>query len=68
MKTQSVITLAALLVAGAAGAQQARNPSDGAAAPAWDVLLRGRTHTPTRTSGAITAEDLKTRLYIFADD
>ena len=69
MKTPTAITLAALLISGSAAAQQARNPSAGTAAPpAWDVLLRARTHTPTRTSGAITAEDLRTRLYIFADD
>ena len=30
--------------------------------------MRGRTHTPTPTTAAITAADLKTRLYIFADD
>jgi len=68
MKTSSVITLAALLISGSAAAQQARTTAEGAAAPAWDVLLRARSHAPTRTSGAITAEDLKTRLYIFADD
>jgi hypothetical protein len=69
MKTSSVITLAALLISSSAAAQQARTSSDGtAAAPAWDVLLRARNHAPTRTSGAISAEDLKTRLYIFADD
>ena len=68
MKTSSIIAVGALLLGGSAAAQQAR-PSEGTvAAPAWDVLLRGRTHAATRTSGAITAEDLKTRLYIFADD
>ncbi|HMI55643.1 MAG TPA: M28 family peptidase [Gemmatimonadaceae bacterium] len=30
--------------------------------------MRPRTHVPTPTTGAITAADLKTRLYIFADD
>jgi hypothetical protein len=30
--------------------------------------MRGRTHIPTPTTTAITAADLKTRLYIFADD
>jgi Peptidase family M28 len=30
--------------------------------------MRARTHTPTPTTAAITAADLKTRLYIFADD
>lgn len=37
-------------------------------APDWQVLLRDRTHAPHATSTAISAEDLKTRLYIFADD
>src|SRR5207253_8208360 len=64
-----VVTLAALLVCGSAAAQQARNSTEGnAAAPAWDVLLRSRTHAPAPTTGAITAGDLQTRLYIFADD
>jgi hypothetical protein len=60
---------AASLIAGSAGAQQAATaPSEAGAPPTWDVLLRGRTHTPTPTTAAITAADLKTRLYIFADD
>ncbi len=60
----------ASLIAGSAAAQQAATaPSDvGAAAPSWDILMRGRTHVPTPTTGAITAADLRTRLYIFADD
>jgi hypothetical protein len=60
----------ASLIAGSAAAQQAATaPSDaGAAAPSWDVLMRGRTHVPTPTTTAITAADLRTRLYIFADD
>lgn len=71
MNTRSVkLTglLAVALISGSAAAQQAMTPAEGSAAPAWDVLLRGRTHTPTRTTGAITAADLQTRLYIFADD
>ena len=71
MKTSSVklTVLIAALFSGTATAQQALTPSEGSlAAPSWDVLLRGRTHTPTRTTGAITAGDLQTRLYIFADD
>src|SRR5438105_4705049 len=60
---------AAVIVAGTAGAQQAQtSPSEGGAAPNWDVLMRGRTHVPTPTTPAITAGDLQTRLYIFADD
>jgi hypothetical protein len=60
--------LAAMLV-GTAGAQQAKPTApDVTAPPAWDVLMRGRTHVPTPTTAAITPADLKTRLYIFADD
>ena len=60
---------AASLIAGSAGAQQAATaPSEAGAPPTWDVLMRGRTHVPTPTTAAITAADLKTRLYIFADD
>jgi hypothetical protein len=59
---------AVMLISGSATSQQAQAPTEGAVAPAWDVLLRERTHTPTRTTGAITASDLQTRLYIFADD
>jgi hypothetical protein len=56
-------------MAGSAGAQQAATVRPEAGAPPnWDVLMRGRTHTPTPTTAAITAADLKTRLYIFADD
>ena len=70
MKSIAPLILSALLCgAGSAAAQQAVAPqTDGAAPPNWDVLLRPRTHAPTRTSTAITAADLATRLYIFADD
>ena len=61
--------VAASLIAGSAAAQQAATaPSDAGALPSWDVLMRGRVHTPTPTTAAITPADLKTRLYIFADD
>jgi hypothetical protein len=57
------------MIAGSAAAQQAATaPSEAGAPPSWDVLMRGRSHTPTPTIAAITAADLKTRLYIFADD
>ncbi|HMG94993.1 MAG TPA: M28 family peptidase, partial [Gemmatimonadaceae bacterium] len=62
--------LAASMIAGSAAAQKAAtapSPETGAP-PSWDVLMRGRTHVPTPTTAAITAADLKTRLYIFADD
>src|SRR5436190_24089931 len=71
MRTQPrfLALLASLIVAGTAAAQKAQSPpAEPGAAPNWDVLIRGRTHTPTPTTAAITAEDLKTRLYIFADD
>jgi hypothetical protein len=56
-------------MAGSAGAQQAATVRPEAGAPPnWDVLMRGRTHTQIPTTAAITAADLKTRLYIFADD
>ena len=56
-------------IAGSAEAQQAATArSEGGAPPSWDVLMRGRTHTPTPTTAAITPADLETRLYIFADD
>jgi len=65
----STALIAALTIAGSAAGQQAAvTPRDAGAPPNWDVLMRARTHTPTPTTGAITAADLKTRLYIFADD
>jgi len=60
--------LATVFFSSSVVAQQALTPSEGHVPPTWDVLLRGRTHTPTRTTSAITASDLQTRLYIFADD
>ena len=61
--------LAAILaIAGSAAAQQAVVPSEAGPPPNWDVLLRPRTHVPTPTTASITASDLATRLYIFADD
>src|SRR6267378_172133 len=64
----STALIAALTIAGSAAGQQAAAPRDAATPPNWDVLMRARTHTPTPTTSAITAGDLKTRLYIFADD
>lgn len=51
--------LAAIVPAAAAHAQ---------ASPDWSLLERSRTNTPKPTSTAITVEDLKTRLFLFADD
>ena len=69
MKKLFLAGLAGTLFGIAAPAQQAiHTESAGALPPNWDVLLRPRTHTPTPTTTAITAADLATRLYIFADD
>jgi hypothetical protein len=70
MKKISLAPLIAVIVVGSsAAAQQALNP-EAVPAPAtnWDVLMRPRTHVPTKTTAAITPADLTTRLYIFADD
>src|ERR1700704_3186745 len=66
----TALLAASVLIGGSAAAQQAaKAPSpESGAAPSWDVLMRGRTHVPTPTTAAITAADLKTRFYIFADD
>jgi len=37
-------------------------------APDWSVLERSRANPPKPTSPAITAEDLRTRLFLFSDD
>jgi hypothetical protein len=64
---RSTALVAAFAIAGSASAQQAATtPRD--AAPNWEVLMRPRTHSPTPTGAAITPSDLKTRVYIFADD
>src|SRR3954462_10058248 len=70
MKTNSLLAVAFICGAASLAAQQAVAPqSDGGAAPPnWDVLLRPRTHVPSKTTTAITPADLATRLYIFADD
>jgi hypothetical protein len=70
MNKTSLFVLSALVsVAGSVRAQQAvTSQTDPAAPPNWDVLLRPRTHVPSRTTAAISAADLATRLYIFADD
>ena len=67
---RSASLVAVLTIAGSATAQQAaKAPTDARSAPpAWDVLMRPRTHVPTPTTAAITPADLKTRLFIFADD
>src|SRR3954471_20710807 len=70
MKTKSLLAVAFICGAASVAAQQAVAPQTdgGAAPPNWDVLLRPRTHVPSKTTTAITPADLATRLYIFADD
>jgi Peptidase family M28 len=68
-KILTAVIAVAMATAASASAQQAiKTESDAAAPPNWDLLMRPRTHTPTPTTPAITAADLATRLYIFADD
>ena len=59
-------TLMLLLVPAALAAQGKPQPKP--AADPWAALLRPTTHTPTPTTAAITAADLKTRLFGFAAD
>src|SRR5215212_5743012 len=67
---RSATLLAALAITRSASAQQAAASQSEApvSPPTWDVLMRPRTHVPTPTTASISAADLKTRLYIFADD
>jgi hypothetical protein len=70
MKKTSLLVFSALLCGAASTYGQAatKPQTDAAAPPNWDVLLRPRTHVPAKTTAAISAADLATRLYIFADD
>jgi len=69
---KSVLRITALVatfaIAGSAPAQQARTLPEGGLPPNWDVLMRPRTHSPTPTAAAITPSDLRSRVFIFADD
>ena len=66
---RSTFLAALALIAQSAAAQRAKpTPTDAGVAPSWDVLMRVRTHAPAPTTGAITAADLRTRLFIFTDD
>ncbi|GJG86368.1 hypothetical protein tb265_15490 [Gemmatimonadetes bacterium T265] len=56
---------AAAVLALAPGAARAQAAADAVPAPAAPLPLK---HAPQPTTGAITAADLMTRLYIFADD
>ncbi len=57
--TQKLLALAIVCTANAAAAQSAID---------WSVLERARTNAPKPTSTAVSAEDLRTRLFQFADD
>ena len=60
MRTHPLFVTFALVVTATATAQAQSSP--------WSMLSRPRTHTPAPTTAAITAADLMTRLYLFADD
>ncbi|MBX6330526.1 MAG: M28 family peptidase [Gemmatimonadaceae bacterium] len=70
MRSQLTCVALALVLPTLAAAQQAAGPapqSESAVAPLPETTLP-RTHAPRPTTAAITAADLMTRLYIFADD
>ena len=52
-----------LVIPAMLSAQATHKPAD-----PWAALLRSTTHTPAPTTAAITAADLRTRLFIFAAD
>ena len=56
---RTALAIAAVLATHAVSAQTAAD---------WQLLERARTHAPHPTSTAISEEDLKTRLFLFADD
>ena len=57
--TRALLALSVLLAAADLSAQAAID---------WSVLERSRTNTPKPTTAAISIEDLRSRLFIFADD
>jgi len=57
--TRAAVALVCLVGAGTAAAQTAVD---------WSVLERARTNAPKPTSTAISADDLRSRLFQFADD
>ena len=65
-RSTRLLLVASLLIPAAAGAQ-VKKPTPKAADP-WAALLLPTKHTPTPTTAAITAADLRTRLFIFSDD
>jgi len=68
-RAHRLVLAVVLLVPSLAGAQVVTPAKAAARAPdPWGVLLRPTTHVPTPTTAAITAADLRTRLFIYADD
>jgi Peptidase family M28 len=68
MKPVTRFLLAAAVVASpAVVVGQGTTPGNGTADP-WSALLLPRRHEPQPTTAAITADDLRTRLFIFSDD
>ena len=69
---KSAVLLGAVAFAAPSGeaqqVQQVKPAAPAPTAPNWDVLLRPRVRPPAPTSTAITAADLQTRVYLFADD
>ena len=65
-RSTRLLIVASLLIPAAAVAQ-AKTPAPKATDP-WAALLLPTTHKPTPTTAAITAADLRTRLFIFSDD
>ena len=63
-----LLIFASLLIPATATAQAAKPETRHPAPDPWAALLLSTKHTPTPTTTAITAADLRTRLFIFADD
>src|SRR5579862_5427911 len=68
IRTRRLLFLSALLIPAAAAAQAKAPAAKNAVPDPWAALLLPTQHTPTPTTAAITAADLRTRLFIFADD
>src|SRR3954468_10154674 len=68
IRTAALLAAFALALPAAAQESSSGGSAGSAAPPSWDLLTRPRTHVPKPTVPAITAADLATRLYIFADD
>ena len=66
--TRRAVLAAALILPSLAAAQATKPVPRKPAADPWAALLRPTVHVPTPTTAAITVADLRTRLFIFADD